>query len=45
MDMHVFSDPVFLSVLGKIAAGAVILLLIIGFIPGIIIGWLIGKAS
>jgi hypothetical protein len=45
MDFNVFSDPVMLSVLGKIAAGAVILLLIIGFIPGVIIGWFVGKAS
>jgi hypothetical protein len=45
MDFNVFSDPVFLSILGKIAAGAVIFLLLIGFIPGIIIGWFVGKAS
>lgn len=45
MDFSVFSDPVLLSVLGKIAAGAVILLLAVGFIPGVIIGWLLGKAT
>lgn len=45
MDFSVFSDPVLLSVLGKIAAGAVILLLIVGFIPGVVVGWLLGKAT
>jgi hypothetical protein len=45
MDFSVFSDPVVMSVLGKIAAGAVILLLLVGFIPGIIIGWFVGKAT
>jgi hypothetical protein len=45
MDFGVFSDPVFLSILGKIAAAAVIFLLVVGFIPGVIIGWLVGKAT
>lgn len=45
MDFNVFSDPIFLSILGKIAAGAVILLLVVGFVPGIIIGWFLGKAT
>jgi hypothetical protein len=45
MDINVFSDPVVMSILGKIAAGAVILLLLIGFIPGIIIGWFVGKST
>jgi len=45
MDFNVFSDPVVLSLLGKIAAGAVVFLLLVGFIPGVIIGWFVGKAS
>jgi len=45
MDFSMFSDPVVMSLLGKIAAGAVIFLLIVGFIPGVIIGWLVGKAT
>jgi hypothetical protein len=45
MDINVFSDPIVMSILGKIAAGAVILLLLIGFIPGIIIGWFVGKST
>jgi hypothetical protein len=45
MDFSVFSDPIFLSILGKIAAGAVILLLLVGFVPGVIIGWFVGKAT
>ena len=45
MDFSMFSDPIVMSVLGKIAAGAVILLLLVGFIPGIIIGWFVGKAT
>ncbi|HEX6509196.1 MAG TPA: hypothetical protein VF221_16330 [Chloroflexota bacterium] len=45
MDVSFFSDPVLLSVLGSIFKGAIILLLIIGFIPGVIVGWLFGKAT
>ena len=45
MDFSIFSDPVVMSLLGKAAAGAVIFLLVIGFIPGVIIGWFVGKAS
>jgi hypothetical protein len=45
MDFHMLSDPIVMSLLGKIAAGAVILLLLVGFIPGVIIGWLVGKAT
>jgi hypothetical protein len=45
MDMHVLGDPVFLSFLGSILKGAVILLLIVGFIPGLIVGWLVGKST
>lgn len=42
--MEFFNDPIAMSLLGKIAAGAVIFLLVVGFIPGIIIGWFVGKS-
>lgn len=45
MDSNMFSDPVVLTVLGKIAAGAVIFLLIVGFIPGVLIGWFVRRAT
>jgi hypothetical protein len=45
MDAHLFTDPIVVGLLGKIAAAAVILLLAIGFVPGIIIGWFVGKAT
>ena len=41
--MDLFTDPVMLSIFGKIVGGAVVLLLAIGFIPGLIIGWLLGR--
>ncbi len=44
MDVSFLSDPVMLSVLGKIVAGTVILFGIIFFIPGLIIGWFVGKS-
>lgn len=45
MDTSFLADPIMLSVFGKIVGGAVVLLLAIGFIPGIIIGWFIGKST
>jgi hypothetical protein len=44
MDASLLSDPVTLSVLGKIVAGTIVLFAIIFFVPGLIIGWFIGKA-
>jgi hypothetical protein len=38
------SDPIMLSLLGKIVAGTIILFAIIFFIPGLVIGWFIGKS-
>jgi hypothetical protein len=43
MDASLLSDPVTLSILGKIVAGTIILFGIIFFIPGLIIGWFVGK--
>ena len=40
--MESLMDPVLLSIFGKIVGGVVILLLAVGFIPGLIIGWLVG---
>lgn len=37
-------DPLTVALFGKIVAGVVIFFIAIGFIPGIIIGWLIGRA-
>lgn len=45
MDASFLSDPIMLSVLGKIVAGTVILFGIIFFIPGLIIGWFIGRST
>lgn len=36
------SDPIMMSVIGKIFKGLGLLILIIGFIPGLIIGYLVG---
>jgi F0F1-type ATP synthase membrane subunit a len=44
MDASFLSDPVMLSLFGKIVAGTIILLGIIFFIPGLIIGWFVGKS-
>lgn len=43
--MEIFMSLVYLGLFGKIVAGAVILLLAIGFIPGVIIGWFVGKST
>lgn len=43
MDASLLSDPIMLSVLGKIVAGTVILFGIIFFVPGLLIGWFVGK--
>lgn len=45
MDLSYLTDPVLLSIFGKILKGAVILLLVVGFVPGVIVGWLFGRAS
>jgi hypothetical protein len=43
--MELLNDPVVLSLFGKVVGGVILLLLAIGFIPGLIIGWLVGKAT
>lgn len=43
--MEVLTDPVALSVFGKIVGGVVIFFIAIGFVPGIIIGWFVGKTT
>lgn len=40
--LDLFFDPSFLLV-GKLIGGTIILLLAIGFIPGIIVGWIAGR--
>ena len=45
MDTSLITDPVMLGLFGKIVAGVVIFFLAIGFIPGVIVGWFIGKAT
>ena len=45
MDASLIADPIVASVLGKIVGGVIVLFLAIGFIPGIIVGWFIGKAT
>jgi hypothetical protein len=45
MDTTLITDPIVMSLFGKIVGGVIIFLLAIGFIPGIIIGWFIGKAT
>lgn len=44
MDASLLTDPITLSILGKIVAGTIILFGIIFFIPGLVIGWFIGKS-
>jgi len=43
--MEFFTDPVAMSLLGKAAGAVIIFFLVIGFIPGIVVGWLLGKAT
>lgn len=42
--MDILFDPSFL-LLGKVVGGVVIFLLAIGFIPGLIIGWIAGRMT
>lgn len=44
MDVSFLNDPIMLSLLGKIVGGTIILFAIIFFIPGLIIGWFVGKS-
>jgi hypothetical protein len=43
--MELLNDPVVLSLFGKVVGGVIFFLLAIGFVPGLIIGWLVGKAT
>jgi hypothetical protein len=43
--MELATDPVALGLLGKIVGGVIIFFLAVGFIPGLLIGWPIGKAT
>ncbi|HZU13735.1 MAG TPA: hypothetical protein VFB58_12920 [Chloroflexota bacterium] len=43
MDLSII-DPLMIGLFGKIVAGVVIFFIAIGFIPGVIIGWLVGRA-
>lgn len=43
--MDILLDPVVVGLLGKILAGVVILLLAIGFVPGVIVGWIAGRIT
>ncbi len=42
--MDLLFDPTLLLV-GKIVGGLVVLFLVIGFVPGLVIGWLFGRMS
>jgi F0F1-type ATP synthase membrane subunit a len=43
--MELLTDPVALGLFGKIVGGIVIFFIAIGFVPGLLIGWFVGKAS
>lgn len=43
MDMMLFDPSLFL--VGKVIGGVVVLFLVIGFVPGLVIGWLFGRMS
>ncbi len=43
--MELLADPVALGVFGKIVAGTVIFFLALGFIPGVLVGWFVGKRT
>lgn len=43
MDMMLLDPSLFL--VGKIIGGVVILFLVIGFVPGLVIGWFLGRMS
>jgi hypothetical protein len=43
--MEILSDLLVMGLLGKIVAGVVILFIAIGFIPGVLIGWFVGRAT
>jgi hypothetical protein len=43
--MELLHDPIALSLFGKVVGGVIVFFLAIGFIPGLIIGWFVGKAT
>ena len=43
--MELLHDPIALSFFGKLVGGVIIFLLAIGFIPGLVIGWFVGKST
>jgi hypothetical protein len=43
--MELLQDPIALSIFGKVVGGVIILFLAIGFVPGLLVGWFIGKST
>ncbi len=43
MDVTLFDPSLFL--VGKIVGGVVVLFLVIGFVPGLVIGWFAGRMT
>jgi hypothetical protein len=43
--MEMLPDLLVMGLLGKIVGGVIILFIAIGFIPGILIGWFVGRAT
>lgn len=43
--MELLVDPIVLGLLGKIVGGVIILFLVIGFVPGLIVGWFFGRMT
>jgi hypothetical protein len=43
--MELITDPIALGIFGKIVGGVIVFFLAVGFIPGLLIGWFIGKAT
>jgi hypothetical protein len=43
MELSLFDPTIFL--LGKIVGGIIVLFLVIGFVPGVVVGWLFGRMT
>lgn len=43
--MELILVPLVLGLLGKIVGGIIVFFIAIGFVPGIIIGWLLGRTT
>lgn len=45
MDGTLITDPMTVALLGKIVGGVIVFFLAIGFIPGVIVGWFVGRVA